>query len=137
MNSMDDSDQVSDSVIEGIGKTPPINIEVAYALPERQYLVGFQVRQGTTAMAAVLTSGVTSEFPDLDITRAKMGIFSRPLDGRILPLPQDYELQDKDRVEIYRPLQIDPKEARKQRAQEARQKAGIGREAKTKGKKRG
>lgn len=97
-----------------------IAVEVAYALPERQRIVQLQVRQGTSAMEAVLRSGIVSEFPEIDPATAPMGIFSRSLDGKTLPLPQDYPLQARDRVEIYRPLQLDPKEARLARAKRAR-----------------
>ena len=45
-----------------------------------------------------------------------MGIFSQPLNGKVLPEPSDYILQSGDRIEIYRPLLIDPKQARLNRA---------------------
>ena len=103
--------------IDSIGKLPSIEVEVAYALPDKQELITLSVKQGTTAQAAVLTSGLTSKHPEIDINKTKMGIFSKPLDGKHLPLPADYQLQHKDRVEIYRPLLIDPKQARLLRAQ--------------------
>jgi uncharacterized protein len=103
--------------IDSIGKLPSIEVEVAYAFPDKQELITLSVKQGTTAQAAVLTSGLTSKYPEIDINETKMGIFSKPLDGKHLPLPADYQLQHKDRVEIYRPLLIDPKQARLLRAQ--------------------
>ena len=93
-----------------------IIVEVAYATPERQRILSLSVPEGTTALAAVQQSTITDEFPGLDISDSAMGIFSQPLDGRTLPLPQDYVLQARDRVEIYRPLLIDPKQARLERA---------------------
>lgn len=102
---------------DSIGKLPSIEVEVAYALPDKQELITLSVKQGTTAQAAVLTSGLTSKYPEIDIKETKMGIFSKPMDGKHLPLPADYQLQHKDRVEIYRPLLIDPKQARLLRAQ--------------------
>jgi putative ubiquitin-RnfH superfamily antitoxin RatB of RatAB toxin-antitoxin module len=45
-----------------------------------------------------------------------MGIFSQPLNGKVLPTPSEYIVQPKDRVEIYRPLLADPKQARLRRA---------------------
>lgn len=93
-----------------------ITVEVAYALPRRQRLITLTVSTGTTALDAVKRSGIAQEFPEIDPDTASMGIFAKPLDGKGLPLPQDYRLAARDRVEIYRPLLIDPKEARLARA---------------------
>lgn len=93
-----------------------IEVEVVYALPQRQRLVTLQVPPGTTALEAVRLSHIAQEFPEIDLDTAAMGIFSKPLDGKNLPLPQDYRLAPRDRVEIYRPLLLDPKEARLARA---------------------
>lgn len=103
--------------IDSIAKLPSIEVEVAYALPDKQELITLSVKKGTTAQAAVLASGLTSKYPDININEAKMGIFSKPLDGKHLPLPAEYQLEEKDRVEVYRPLLIDPKQARQLRAQ--------------------
>ena len=89
-----------------------IAVEVAYATPERQLIVPLQVPVGTTAMEAVLRSNIAAEFAEIDIEKDPMGIFSKPLDGKGRPLPDEYELCAGDRVEIYRPLLIDPKAAR-------------------------
>lgn len=97
-----------------------IPVEVAYALPERQCIVAMQVPEGTTALEAVMRSGICNEFPQIDPHNDAMGIFSKPLNGKGRPLPADYQLQSGDRVEIYRPLQIDPKQARLQRARKER-----------------
>lgn len=96
-----------------------IRVEVVYALPDRQILIPLQVPEGTTALQAVQMSGITGQLADLDVSSAEMGIFSRLLDGRASPLPQDYVLRDHDRVELYRPLQLDPKQARLLRAARA------------------
>jgi uncharacterized protein len=100
-----------------------INVEVAYALPDRQRIKLLTVKVGCSALEAVKQSGITLEFPDIDLSTADMGIFAKNLDGRTLPLPADYVLKAGDRVEIYRPLQADPKAARAQRA--AKAKAGA------------
>lgn len=92
-----------------------IPVEVAYATPERQLIIPLRVPIGTTALEAVRLSRITDQFPGIDLTRDPMGIFSNPLNGRDWPLPADYVLQDRDRVEIYRPLQIDPRQARRAR----------------------
>jgi putative ubiquitin-RnfH superfamily antitoxin RatB of RatAB toxin-antitoxin module len=64
----------------------------------------------------VLQSGIVREFPEIDPEQADMGIFSHNLDGKSLPLPKDYRLKAGDRVEIYRPLLLDPNQARLLRA---------------------
>ncbi len=93
-----------------------ISVEVAYALPERQEIIPLEVPVGTTAYEAVLRSGITDRFPQINLDKDPMGIFSQPMDGKKLPLAAEYILEHRDRVEIYRPLQIDPKQARLQRA---------------------
>ena len=93
-----------------------ISVEVAYATPERQCILPLRVAKGTSAYDAVLKSGITREFPEIDLDAQAMGIFARPLNGKGRPLPSEYVLREGDRVEIYRPLQIDPKQARLQRA---------------------
>ena len=99
-----------------------IRVEVAYALPERQRIIALDVPQGCTAFDAVLKSGITVEFPDIDPGHAEMGIFSHNLDGKTLPLPMQYQLKAGDRVEIYRPLLLDPKQARLLRAERVKLK---------------
>ena len=93
-----------------------ILVEVAYATPEKQLILELEVIKGTTAIEAVKQSGITSEFPVIDLEKDAMGIFSSLLDGKDYPLPNEYELLPLDRVEIYRPLIIDPKQARSARA---------------------
>ncbi len=94
-----------------------IAVEVAYGTPQKQRIISLNVARGTTAFEAVLKSGITREFPGIDVNKDAMGIFSTPLDGKSLPLPGEYRLETKDRVEIYRPLIIDPKQARLARAE--------------------
>jgi putative ubiquitin-RnfH superfamily antitoxin RatB of RatAB toxin-antitoxin module len=86
-----------------------IRVEVVYALPERQALVSVELPAGSTVAAAIEASGVREQFPGMEIDPASVGIFSRKV-------TLDRVLQDGDRVEIYRPLKADPKEARRQRA---------------------
>lgn len=93
-----------------------IRVEVVYALPMQQRLIALDVPAGTTALEAVRRSGILEEFPQIVPESASLGIFSRLLDGKSMPAPQDYVLKALDRVEIYRPLLIDPKQARLRRA---------------------
>lgn len=99
-----------------------ITVEVAYALPERQEIIALDVEKGCTALEAVRLSGIIENFPEINLEALEMGVFSKHLDGKALPLPEVYQLQARDRVEIYRPLLLDPKEARALRAQKARDK---------------
>ena len=93
-----------------------IRVEVAYAHPRRQVIVELTVSKGCTAREAVDLSGIAGQFPELSGQQLALGIFSRPLNGVELPLPEVYVLEAGDRVEIYRPLMMDPKQARLERA---------------------
>jgi hypothetical protein len=86
-----------------------MRIEVAYAKPREQIIVALDVGEGTTAEAAIRQSGVLQRFPEIDLAQNKIGIFSK-----LCTLSQ--VLREGDRVEIYRPLLADPKEARRNRA---------------------
>jgi len=97
-----------------------ITVEVAYALPNRQQLTTLQVAPGTTAFEAVEQSGIVQQFPEIDLETAKMGIFGQALGSKGLKPPREHVLQAGDRVEIYRPLIVDPKEVRKRRAEKAK-----------------
>lgn len=90
-----------------------ILIEVAYALPSRQIILPVKVTTGTTAAQAVEASGVLQKFPEIDLAKNKLGIF-----GKLVKM--DTLLREHDRVEIYRPLIADPKQARRQRAGEGK-----------------
>lgn len=104
-----------------------IMVEVAIALPERQEILTLTVARGCTATEAVELSGFRDKYREAlgNTESLALGIFSRPLNGVELPLPVDYVLEEHDRVEIYRPLAKDPKQARRERA--AKGKQGVGR----------
>lgn len=87
-----------------------LDIEIVYGLPDRQVLKKMQVEEGTTIRQAALQSGLENEFPDLDLHSAKLGIFGKTAKDETI-------LRDKDRIEVYRPLLVDPKEARRRRVQ--------------------
>jgi putative ubiquitin-RnfH superfamily antitoxin RatB of RatAB toxin-antitoxin module len=89
-----------------------INVEVVHARPDKQALLSVQVPAGTTVAEAIELSGIRQEFPDLEVDPGRLGIFSQKA------RPGDV-LRDGDRVEIYRPLIADPKEARRRRAAES------------------
>ncbi|WOU43495.1 RnfH family protein [Citrobacter portucalensis] len=92
-----------------------IVVEVAYALPEKQYLQRVTLQQGATVEEAILASGLLELRTDIDLSKNKVGIYSRPV--KLADV-----LQDGDRVEIYRPLIADPKELRRQRAEKSAKK---------------
>jgi len=99
-----------------------IKVEVAYAAPARQLIIALNVSPGTTAQQAVMASGICQKFAEIDPQLDPMGIFSKPLNGKGLPLPAEYVLQAGDRVEIYRPLLIDPKQARRARVEKRKKR---------------
>ncbi|WP_346795828.1 RnfH family protein [Halomonas sp. Bachu 37] len=89
-------------------------VEVAFALPHKQRLVALRVPQGTTATQAVERAGLPDLFPELPAEtffQVPLGVF-----GKALREPSRHVLREGDRVEVYRPLEIDPKQARLARA---------------------
>ena len=86
-----------------------IHIEVVYAAPDKQVLLGLTVPEGTTVAEGIEKSTIRDEFPGLKMEITAVGIFSRKV-------PLDHLLREGDRIEIYRPLIADPKEMRRQRA---------------------
>jgi putative ubiquitin-RnfH superfamily antitoxin RatB of RatAB toxin-antitoxin module len=98
--------------------TGMINVEVAFALPDQQKIVALQVPIGTTVYDAAVMSCIVDQFEGLQLAGTPMGIF-----GKAVKNPQAEEIKHGQRVEIYRPLTIDPKEARANRAAKAAAKA--------------
>lgn len=99
-----------------------INVEVAYALPDRQALIPLVLEEGATVQQAIEVSGVLQQFPEIDLSKNRVGIF-----GKLSKLT--VALRDKDRVEIYRVLIADPKAVRKKRAEEGKAMKKGGAEA--------
>ena len=100
-----------------------ILVEVAFATPSKQLIVPLTVPVGTTAYQAAVLSNIKDEFDEIDLDAMPMGIFSKLLDGKGRPTAKEYVLQIRDRVEIYRPLTIDPMQARLNRAETSKKKA--------------
>lgn len=94
-----------------------INIEVVYALPHEQCLCELNVEADTTVIEAIKLSGILEKYPTINLANCTIGIFSK----RLVDIDQ-YRLQAGDRIEIYRPLQVDPKEARRKRAEKVANK---------------
>ncbi len=95
----------------------PIEVEVAYALPELQVLLSIVLPADSTAQSAIEISGILERFPEIDLSKNLVGVF-----GSVCSL--DQKLHAGDRVEIYRPLIHDPKEARRIRAERNTRSAG-------------
>lgn len=92
-----------------------LHVSVVYALPKRQIVVDLNVPEGCTVEQAVTRSGLLSRFPEIDREALDCAIYSR-----VVPL--DQRLENGDRVEVLRPLLVDPKENRRQAAARARAK---------------
>ncbi len=92
-----------------VSREQTITVEVVYAHTDNQLLLELRVTPGTTAREAITQSGILAHFPQIDPERQAIGIFGRAVKANAV-------LQAGDRVEIYRPLAVEPKEARRQRA---------------------
>ena len=89
-----------------------ISIEVAYATIETQITIPLTVPAHTTVEQAIEQSNLLQQFPEIDLSKNTVGIFSQKADL------QDF-VKNHDRVEIYRPLLLDPKQKRHQRVKNA------------------
>lgn len=89
-----------------------MKISVIYALPDRQIIRELDLDAGATLSEALARSGLTAEFPEIGARALPVGIF-----GQVRP--PDTVLRSGDRVEIYRPLPVEPKEARRKRVRKS------------------
>jgi len=90
-----------------------ITVQVVYALPHAQHVSTIQVDRDSTALEAVIRSTLLERFPELTSTTLNIGSF-----GKIMA--HNGKLEEGMRIEIYRPLILDPKESRRKRAQLAK-----------------
>ncbi len=89
-----------------------MNIEVAYAEPFRQHIEALEVAEGSSVQDALnQITEIPLLFPNLTIDPKKIGVFSKHVQLETV-------LHEGDRIEIYRPLTIDPKDARRYRVQQ-------------------
>lgn len=86
-----------------------IEVEVVFGIPEQQRLVSLTLHSGATIADAIEKSGFAREFADYDLSSLPVGVW-----GHLAA--RDTVLSAGDRVEIYRPLQLDPREARRRLA---------------------
>lgn len=99
---------------EGSQVSENIQVEVVYGTPTRQELLTVSVKAGLTVEEVINESGIISLFPEIDLAVNKVGIWNRAAKLKD-------EVNDLDRIEVYRPLIADPKEVRKRRAEKAKQ----------------
>ncbi|SAL43393.1 RnfH family protein [Caballeronia telluris] len=96
-----------------------MRIDVCYGLAgEQSFLATLDLPEGATVQQAIDASGVLARHPEVDLTTQKVGVF-----GKLAPL--DAVLAEFDRVEIYRPLKVDPKMARQRRVEKTRKAGSI------------
>ncbi|MBV2091359.1 MAG: RnfH family protein [Candidatus Thiodiazotropha sp. (ex Ctena orbiculata)] len=78
-----------------------MNIGVAYADKFKQLWLKLEVPDGSTVMQAIVKSGLLEQFPEIDLSRQKVGIF-----GKIAKL--DAVVEEGSRIEVYREITADP-----------------------------
>ncbi|MBF8998998.1 RnfH family protein [Vibrio nitrifigilis] len=93
-----------------------IHVEVVYALPHEQRVINLVVKSDLTVEEIINKSGLLEMYPEIDLSKNKVGVFSRNV-------KLDATVRDRDRIEIYRPLIADPKEIRRKRAEQAKAQA--------------
>ena len=86
-----------------------VAVEVVYALPEAQEVVEVELTEHATVEAALNASGILARHPEIDLKTQRIGLWGRPVDLATV-------VRDRDRIEIYRALSADPKQARRRRA---------------------
>jgi len=84
-------------------------VEIVFASPERQLLKSVVVAAGGTVAEAVAKSGLREDFPDFEIDSLATGIWGREV-------KRTQAVKEGDRIELYRSLELDPREARRQLA---------------------
>jgi putative ubiquitin-RnfH superfamily antitoxin RatB of RatAB toxin-antitoxin module len=84
-------------------------VEIVFALPGQQVLLAIDVGEGATVADVIARSGIARRFAATALDDLQAGIWGRPVD-------RDHVVTEGDRVELYRPLQVDPKEARRSKA---------------------
>jgi len=86
-----------------------MRVEVVFALPERQVLLTVNLGDGATVADALEASRIARQFPGEDLDTLQTGLWGQPVD-------RDRPVKDGDRVELFRPLEMDPREARRLKA---------------------
>jgi uncharacterized protein len=90
-----------------------ISVTVVYALPELATEIEVRLPAGSTVAETLDRSGIAARHPEANLQQCPVGIFGKRVDRQSL-------VTDGDRVELYRPLIADPKEARRKRAKRSK-----------------
>lgn len=86
-----------------------MRVEVVFALPDRQELLVVELPDGATVGAAIEQSRLARQFPEIDIDALQAGVWGKPA-------TRDHVVGEGDRIELYRPLEMDPRDARRLKA---------------------
>lgn len=86
-----------------------ITVQVVYALDSQQEIMSVQIPTDSTVKQAIERSGILYKYKQIDLSKNAVGVY-----GKVVAL--EHELKEQDRIEIYRPLTIDPMQARRARA---------------------
>jgi putative ubiquitin-RnfH superfamily antitoxin RatB of RatAB toxin-antitoxin module len=86
-----------------------MRVEVVFALPDRQVLLVPDVPEQTTVADVINLSGIARHFPECDLDALQAGIWGQPVD-------RDRLVKEGDRIELFRELVMDPREARRLKA---------------------
>ena len=87
----------------------PITVELVFALPDAQLVLSLEVDAGSSVSDVIARSGVAEKYPDIRFDSLEVGIW-----GRVVQ--RERRVEPGDRVEIYRPLLLDPRDARRELA---------------------
>lgn len=93
-----------------------IRVEVAYAKPDEQLILAVNLPRSASPAEAVAASLIAEKFPEIQLDNLALGVFGKAITAK-------YQLREGDRIEIYRPLIADPKEARRRRAEAGKLKS--------------
>ena len=86
-----------------------MRIEVVFALPGRQVLLASEVPDGATVADAIAMSGIARQFPECDLDELQAGVWGQPV-------KRERVVRNGDRIELFRALEMDPREARRLKA---------------------
>ena len=86
-----------------------MRVEVVFARVDKQVLQALELPEGATVAEVIEASDIAQQFSDIDIRELQAGVWGKPV-GR------SSVVRDGDRVELYRPLEIEPREARRLKA---------------------
>jgi putative ubiquitin-RnfH superfamily antitoxin RatB of RatAB toxin-antitoxin module len=87
-----------------------MQVEVVFALAEKQVLRAVELPEGATVAEVIEASNIAQQFPGTDLGKLPSGVWGKRVE-------RSYVVRDGDRVELYRPLENEPREARRLKAE--------------------